>query len=274
MWSCLQRPKGSPLLWEAGLEQAADSSNLMCLKGMIFKYSANYKILSFFHSRHSTIRVSSNEVRCPSPVWPPLSVLLPLLCAKSHLWSGHHQNHYLCSSGKSFSLVAVFIRKRLKDWKKQNLDLLVFHALPQTPGFPFSGAQALSLHLSLKALQRCSSPWAGCKTLWSFCSLSLTDCNNNWASSISRSWHISSGLIPRPRGWRNTDFLPSGSSSSSFHRTERMGKILSGLSMHGWILPVRTCFYSSHAFVTPSMKDLIDWNANAVKVLTCVIFLF
>lgn len=30
--------------------------------------SAKYKILSFFHSRYSTIRVSSNEVRFPSPV--------------------------------------------------------------------------------------------------------------------------------------------------------------------------------------------------------------
>lgn len=85
MWSCLQRPKGSSLLWEAGLEQAADNSNLVCLKGMLFKYSVNYKILTFFHSRHSTIRISSNEARFPNPIWPSLSVLLPLLCGSRHL---------------------------------------------------------------------------------------------------------------------------------------------------------------------------------------------
>lgn len=45
----------------------------------------NYKILTFFHSRHSTIRISSNEARFPSPIWPSLSVLLPLLCGSRHL---------------------------------------------------------------------------------------------------------------------------------------------------------------------------------------------
>lgn len=58
--------------------------------------------------------------------------------------------------------------------------------------------------------------------------------------------------------WRNTHFLPGGSSHFTFHRTERIGKILSSLSTSGWILPIRTCFYSSHTFVTPSMRNLID----------------
>lgn len=163
MWSCLQRPKGSSLLWEAGLEQAAENSNLVCLKGMLFKYSVNYKILTFFHSRHSTIRISSNEARFPNPIWPSLSVLLPLLCGSRHLClSGvAAPKPLLCSSRKSFSLVAILIRKRLKEWKEQNLDLPVSQSLPQVPGFPFSGVQSPSLHLSLKA----PSPWAGCKAL-------------------------------------------------------------------------------------------------------------
>lgn len=142
------------------------------------------------------------------------------------------------------------------------------HSLPEVPGCPFSGVKSPSLCLHSKALQRrCSSPQVGCKGLKQHLFQShgphqqhsilhikaLT--NHVWTRSQAPWFYHPS--LPR----RNTHFLPSGSSSSSFHRTERMGKILSSLPMRGWILPVRTCFYSSHTFVTPSMKDLIDRDA-------------
>lgn len=163
MWSCLQRPKGSSLLWEAGLEQAADNSNLVCLKGMLFKYVLTIK---YWHSFiQGTPPSEFLQTRPDSPIlFDPHYLCCYLCCVVADTFASlewQHQNHYLCSSRKSFSLVAILIRKRLKEWKEQNLDLPVSQSLPQVPGFPFSGVQSPSLHLSLKA----PSPWAGCKAL-------------------------------------------------------------------------------------------------------------
>lgn len=105
------------------------------------------------------------QTRPDSPIlFDPHYLCCYLCCVVADTFASlewQHQNHYLCSSRKSFSLVAILIRKRLKEWKEQNLDLPVSQSLPQVPGFPFSGVQSPSLHLSLKA----PSPWAGCKAL-------------------------------------------------------------------------------------------------------------
>lgn len=171
-------------------------------------------------------------------------------------------------SRKSFSLVTFLTRKRLDEQKDRSPDLLIAHPLPQVPGCPFSGVKSPHLCMRLKALQwRCCSPQVGRKALKQ---LFFQSHGPQQQHSILHIKVLTHQVWTRSQApWfchpslpqRNTRFILSGSSSSFFHRTERMEKILSSLSMHGWILPIRTCFYSSHTFVTPSMKDLIDWDA-------------
>lgn len=138
------------------------------------------------------------------------------------------------------------------------------HCVPKATGYPFSWVKSPSLLLCLKTFQKCFPTQADCKALEQLLfqshgpqqQLSTLQIKalTHWVWTHSQASWLCHHFLP----WRNTRFLLSGSSCSTFHRIERIGKILSSLSMSGWILPVRTCFYSSHTFITPSMRNLID----------------
>lgn len=164
------------------------------------------------------------------------------------------------------------------------------HSLPQVPGCPFSGVKSPSLCLHSKALQRrCSSPQVGCKGLKQHLFQSHGPHQQHSILHIKvlthHVWtHSQAPWFYHPSlPWRNIYFLPSGSSSSSLPQDWKNGEDFIQPS-HAWLNFARKDLFlfiphfRHTKYERPNRPGcivcLLDEMANAVKVLTCVIFCY